>query len=118
MLGSINVDAPVVFVVGGVVFLVVVGYACGPGPAAGSAIGGVVGYLLRPSLPLVGQLPFETVITRGSGLRGINELQRSTAEVSFNYSLAGALIGGTLLGVVQYVVRRRAKDGDAGAPEK
>jgi hypothetical protein len=55
--------------------------------------GGFIGFLLRPGAPLVGQLPFETVIMRGTNLDGIESLLVSYAETSFNYMLAGAIIG-------------------------
>ena len=42
----------------------------------GAAIGGFLGFLLRPSVPLVGPLPFETVITRGANLTGLDSLLR------------------------------------------
>jgi hypothetical protein len=65
----------------------------------GLVVGGVVGFLLRPSAFLVGQLPFETVITRGERLKGIDLLFKPTAETSFNYVLVGAIIG-IVIGVV------------------
>ncbi|WP_321420154.1 hypothetical protein [uncultured Methanomethylovorans sp.] len=59
----------------------------------GLALGGITGFLLRPSVPLVGQLPLETVLTRGSELKGFNAMLIPYAETSFNYVLAGAIIG-------------------------
>ena len=59
----------------------------------GGIIGGYIGYLLRPSIPLIGQLPFGTVITKGSNLKGLDTLFISTAEVSFNYLIIGVLVG-------------------------
>ena len=56
-------------------------------------IGAVIGFLLRPSLPLIGQLPFDVVLTRGANLQGVDLLAKSTAETSFNYIVVGALIG-------------------------
>jgi hypothetical protein len=66
---------------------------------AGFFVGGCVGFLLRPSAFLVGQLPFGTVITRGSNLSGLDQLLISTAETSFNYLLVGAILG-TVIGFV------------------
>jgi hypothetical protein len=60
---------------------------------AGLLIGGVVGFLLRPSVPLLGQLPFTTVITRGANLRGLDQLLLGYARSSFNYLVAGMLLG-------------------------
>lgn len=68
------------------------------GAILGFFLGGLVGFLLRPSLPLIGQLPFQTVITRGSNLTGIDMLLKSTAEQSFNYLLIGAIVGAVILG--------------------
>jgi hypothetical protein len=41
---------------------------------AGLAVGGLIGFFLRPTVPLMGQLPFITVITRGENLRGFDQL--------------------------------------------
>ena len=57
------------------------------------AFGAFIGFLLRPSVTLVGQLPFSVVITRGSQLRGLDQILVSAAETSFNYVLAGFLLG-------------------------
>jgi len=56
--------------------------------------GGFIGYLLRPSHPYIGQLPFETVITRGAKLEEFDSfLYGPIAEVSFNYIVVGAILG-------------------------
>jgi|SRR5947209_6831085 len=68
----------------------------------GVPIGGFIGFLLRPS-GLTGQLPFDVVITRGSNLKGLDELLVPLAQTSFNYMLAGAIltaIVGTFIGMV------------------
>ena len=59
----------------------------------GFLVGGFVGFQLRPAAFLVGQLPFGTVISRGSNLSGLDSLLISTAQTSFNYMLAGAMLG-------------------------
>ena len=59
----------------------------------GSAVGMLLGFLLRPSLPFFGQLSFGTVITRGSTLEGLNRLLVPAAEQSFNYLLVGTILG-------------------------
>lgn len=59
----------------------------------GAAIGGFLGFLLRPSVPLIGQLPFDTVITRGASLTGLDVLLRGAAEASFNYMVVGVVVG-------------------------
>lgn len=71
----------------------------------GFFLGGSIGFLLRPSAFLVGQLPFETVIARGSNLSGLEGLLISTAETSFNYMLIGAIlgaIGGLVVGLIAF----------------
>jgi len=72
----------------------------------GAAIGGFLGFLLRPSVPLVGPLPFETVITRGANLTGLDSLLRGVAETSFNYMLVG-VVAGALVG---WVVKRQSNN--------
>ncbi len=49
----------------------------------GFLIEGFVGFLARPST-LVGQLPFENVISRGTNLNGIDEIFVQIAQKSFN----------------------------------
>jgi hypothetical protein len=71
--------------------------------ALGVVLGGIIGFLFRPSVPLIGQLPFSTVITRGSELDGIEVLLRSAAVESFNSVMIGAVIGGVLaIGVSRF----------------
>ena len=60
---------------------------------AGLFIGSIVGFLLRPSVPLMGQLPLTTVITRGANLRGLDQLLLGYAHTSFNYLIAGMILG-------------------------
>ena len=60
----------------------------------GVLLGGLLGFLFRPSAPMIGQLPFDAVITRGGDLKGADYIfLKSTAELSFNYALGGAIIG-------------------------
>jgi hypothetical protein len=65
----------------------------------GILAGGFVGFLMRPAVFLIGQLPFGVVATRGAYLTGLDQLLRSTAETSFNHMVAAAVVGG-LAGVV------------------
>jgi hypothetical protein len=74
----------------------------------GLFVGGCIGFLLRPSAFLVGQLPFVTVIARGSNLSGLDRLLVSTAETSFNYVMAGALVG-AIAGFVIGLIASRGK---------
>jgi hypothetical protein len=72
---------------------------------AGLFLGGGIGFLLRPSAFLVGQLPFETVIVRGSNLGGLDRLLVSTAQTSFNYMVVGAILGavaGFVIGLIAF----------------
>ena len=68
----------------------------------GAILGAFVGYLLRPPVPLVGQLPFGTVITRGANLRGVDQLLLGVAHSSFNYLLVGATICALIASVGYY----------------
>jgi hypothetical protein len=60
---------------------------------AGFLLGAFIGFLMRPAAFLIGQLPLETVITRGSSLNGLDQLLVPTAQSSFNMMLTGAIIG-------------------------
>ena len=63
----------------------------------GLLLGAFVGFLLRPS-GMLGQLPLEVVLTRGSALQGFDALLVPLAQQSFNYMLAGGIIGAIALG--------------------
>ncbi|MHB1544354.1 MAG: hypothetical protein ACYCS1_09155 [Gammaproteobacteria bacterium] len=76
---------------------------------AGAAAGAFIGYLLRPSIWPIGQLPFLTVITRGANLRGMDLLLQSTAQQSFNDLLIGAVAGAVLGYVVNQVIAKNNK---------
>lgn len=65
----------------------------------GFCVGGLVGFAMRPSVLLIGQLPFGVVITRGTNLTGLDLLLRPTAETSFNQMVTAAIVG-ALIGVV------------------
>ena len=67
----------------------------------GSLLGALVGFLMRPSFPLVGQLDLDVVLSRGMSLKGIDGAMRSTAEQSCNYVLIGAIVGGSLFALVK-----------------
>jgi hypothetical protein len=73
----------------------------------GALLGGLLGFLARPTVPFVGQLPFSIVVTRGSNLTGLDVILKSVAEDSFNHMLIGA-IAGAIAGVVVGVMRRPA----------
>lgn len=64
--------------------------------AGGIFLGGLLGYALRPSVLLIGKLPFGIVITRGATLTGVDRILVDAAARSFNVLLAGAALGGLL----------------------
>jgi hypothetical protein len=74
---------------------------------AGVAVGGLVGFLLRPTVPLMGQLPFITVITRGANLRGLDQLLTGYARTSFNYLAAGIIVGAVIGIILGFVLPRQ-----------
>lgn len=65
----------------------------------GILVGGYIGFLLRPSLMLVGQLPFKKVIFAGINLKGVDQLFVKTAQTSFLYMALGA-VGGLVMGLI------------------
>ncbi len=75
--------------------------------AAGFLVGALVGYLYRPPAFLVGQLPFHVVISRGTSLKGFDQMYIPIAETSFNYLLGGGVIG-AVAGVVAALLAKRA----------
>ena len=74
----------------------------------GVSIGSVVGFLVRPSVPFMGQLPFSTVITRGANLRGLDQLLLGYARTSFNYLIAGMIVG-AVVGLIAAFAASRQK---------
>lgn len=82
------------------------------GGALGFLVGGIIGFLMRPSAILVGQLPFGHVITRGSFLQGLDALLVTTAERSFNVMFAGAILGALIgLGIGVLLVKQQQSQG-------
>ena len=73
----------------------------------GFLIGGLVGFLARPSAFFLGQLPFEHVISRGTTLKGMDQMLIPLAQRSFNITLIGAIIGAVAGIVIGYFVGRR-----------
>jgi len=66
---------------------------------AGLFVGVFLAFLLRPSAPLVGQLPFSVVITRGATLTGLDEMLKPMAARSFNITIGGAILG-SIVGIL------------------
>jgi CcmD family protein len=75
----------------------------------GMFVGGLVGFLLRPAVPILGQLPFKTVILRGSDLTGMDELLLGAARTSFNYLVAGVLVGAFVGALAGYSLSSRSQ---------
>jgi hypothetical protein len=73
----------------------------------GFFIGGLIGFLYRSSAFLIGQLPFDVVITRGANLKGVDQVLIPLAQSSFNNMIAIALIG-ALIGIAAgYLLSKR-----------
>ena len=75
----------------------------------GALFGGTVGFLLRPGRTVVGQLPLGTVITRGGKLTGLDMILKGEAETSFNYLVAGILIGMVVGWIVERILSKRVE---------
>ncbi len=65
----------------------------------GFLAGAFIGYIYRPPAFLIGQLPFKYVISRGTTLKGFDQVYIEVAQKSFNYLLAGGIIG-AILGII------------------
>jgi hypothetical protein len=65
----------------------------------GFLTGAFIGYIYRPPAFLIGQLPFKYVISRGTTLKGFDQVYIEVAQKSFNYLLAGGIIG-AILGII------------------
>ena len=74
---------------------------------SGLLVGGVVGFLLRPGVPFMGQLSFSTVITRGTNLHGLDQLLVGYARTSFNYLVAGTIAGAVIGLIASFVIPSR-----------
>lgn len=76
--------------------------------AGGFFVGGLIGFLLRPSAFLVGQLSFGQVISRGSNFAGMDQMLVPLAQSSFNIMFGVAVVGaivGALIG--QYLSKKK-----------
>ena len=76
----------------------------------GVIIGGLIGFLLRPSAFLVGQLPFTVVITRGANLKGLDSLLVPIAQRSFNYLLIGVILGGIAGFILPLLIHKKEQE--------
>lgn len=77
--------------------------------AAGALAGGIVGFLLRPSSMILGQLPFEMVITRGANLKGMDQILIPLAQKSFNIMLAGSIVGAAIGLLAGYFIEQNTR---------
>jgi hypothetical protein len=73
--------------------------------AIGLVVGAVAGFVTRPSLPMVGQLPFGIVITRGADLKGLDQFLTAPAQDSFNHCLWFMVFGGVFGFALPAVIR-------------
>jgi basic amino acid/polyamine antiporter, APA family len=73
--------------------------------AAGAIMGGFIAFLLRPVL-IGHQVGFQDIITRGANLKGVDELAIPLAQTSFNFLVAGAILGGLIGLSVAYIKKR------------
>jgi hypothetical protein len=77
--------------------------------AVGFVLGGLLGFVLRPSVFLIGQLPLGTVLTRGGNLQGMDELLVPAAQSSFNLMVVVALVGAAIgVGVAAFLDKQSA----------
>jgi len=75
--------------------------------AVGLVLGGLLGFVLRPSVFLIGQLPLGTVLTRGANLQGMDELLVPAAQSSFNLMVVVALVGAAIgVGVAAFLDKK------------
>ncbi len=81
-------------------------------PVAGlTLLGALLGFLIRPSAPEVGQLPFSTIIVRGAAgpFDEPDPVLVAVAQSSFNIVVAGAILGLAVgIGLSVLAARRRA----------
>jgi len=75
----------------------------------GFLLGAGVGYFYRPPAVLVGQLPFRHVISRGTSLKGFEQVYLEAAQRSFDYLLVGGLLGAGLGIAAAFLIVRKGK---------
>lgn len=72
----------------------------------GLLVGGLIGFLSRPTGALVGKLPFFHVLTRGATYEGVDQVLINLAQESFNIMLIGAVIGAAVGIILGYFLRK------------
>ncbi|MBU2807577.1 hypothetical protein HF285_04680 [Acidithiobacillus ferrooxidans F221] len=86
-----------IYIVLGYFIVLVIGALVLPIEAFSLAFVGIIlGFLFRPAIPILGQLPFPVVITGGIALHGIGKLAQSYAQESLEYMIGGGIIGGVV----------------------
>ncbi|MDZ7822354.1 MAG: hypothetical protein U5N26_11455 [Candidatus Marinimicrobia bacterium] len=73
----------------------------------GLLVGGLIGFLSRPTGVLFGKLPFFHVLTRGATYEGVDQVLINLAQESFNVMLMGAVIGAAVGIVLGYFILGR-----------
>lgn len=59
----------------------------------GMLVGGIIGFTLRPSIPSIGQLPFEDVIEMGGNFQSLDPRAGYIALISLLYMASGLILG-------------------------
>ena len=72
----------------------------------GMLLGASIGYFYRPPALLIGQLPFDVVITRGGNLKGIDQIYLEAAKTSFDYLIIGGIAGAILGAIVGIKIKK------------
>gem|GEM_PF-3168674 len=71
----------------------------------GTVVGGTLGFLARPSIPIIGRLPLDAVLTRASTYHGLaSGYIHGIADRSLGILMVGLVLGG----LVGYVADRTA----------
>ncbi len=96
-------DTQLMVVIGYLIVLVIAAVALPIESFSLALIGFVLGFLFRPAIPLIGQVPFSSAITGGMFLHGLDKLTRSYAQESFEYMVGFAIVGGLLGYVLRYL---------------
>jgi membrane protein YqaA with SNARE-associated domain len=73
----------------------------------GFFVGGLLGFLFRPTAFSIGQLPFDAVISRGSNLKGADQLLIPLAQSSFNTMFAVAIVGALAGAGIGYLLSKK-----------
>ncbi len=73
----------------------------------GLLIGGYIGFLMRPAVPMFGQIPFEYVISMGSQFKGMDEILIPIAQKSFFMTIGGSFIGFIIGVIVGFLIKNK-----------